>query len=176
MFETFRDCFIESGFSVHEWNLDIRYISDKNEFCALKIQLDPNHLRPGSAHDFVIACPVLSLETCYRLPVGAPIELLDLKPEDHLRAVSFGCSVPDIEHLLENPTTPWSWPEVDETTRRQAVNLLFQKVAVAEVQAEAVFNREHRLLDHWQSFGFDWPTVEGHLQNIRGIHLIKGDT
>jgi hypothetical protein len=144
------------------------------ELVALEVQLDPAGLRPGTGSDFLVASPVLCLDTLYRLPDGAPTELRDLKPEDQRRAVSFGRAAADTELLLDTPGSSWIWPDVNEPVRRQAVNLLFQNVAVSAPQAEAVFNRDHCLVDRWQNFGFDWSVVEASLQEIEGIHLIKG--
>ena len=176
VFETFRNCFIDTGFNVHEWELNVRYVSDMPELVALEVQLDPAGLRSGAAYDFVVASPVLCLDTRYRLPDGAPIELRDLQPEDQRRAMSFGRAAADTDLLLDTPGSFWIWPEVDEPVRRQAVNFLFQNVAVSAPQAEALFNRDHHLVDRWQSFGFDWSTVEGSLQEVEGLHRIKGDT
>jgi len=176
VFEPFRDCFIDTGFNVHEWELNVRYMSDKPELTALEVQLDPADLSSGDAYDFVVASPVLCLDTHYRLPDGAPIELRDLQPEDQRRAMSFGRVAVDTENLLDTPASFWFWPEVDEPIRRQAINLLFQKVALSGPQPDALFSRDQCLADRWQSFGFDWSVIEGSLERIEGVHRIKGDT
>ncbi|WP_146074399.1 hypothetical protein [Pokkaliibacter plantistimulans] len=176
VFETFRDCFIDTGFSVQEWELNVRYVSDKSELCALEVQLEPADLLSGSTHEFRIASPVLCLDTRYRLPDGAPVELRELQPEDQRRAVSFGRDAPNTELLLEIPASPWIWPEVNEPIRRQAVNLLFQNVAISAPQAEALFNRDHNLAERWQNLGFGWSAVEARLQEVEGVHRIKGNT
>ncbi|QLF93733.1 hypothetical protein HW090_11225 [Pseudomonas sp. ABC1] len=176
VFETFRNCFIGTGFNVHEWELNVRYVSGMPELSALEVQLDPACLGSGAAYDFVVSSPVLCMDTRYRLPDGAPIELRDLQPEDQRRALSFGRAAEDTGLLLDTPDSFWIWPEVDEPDRQQAVNFLFQNVAVSASQNEALFNRDHHLVDLWQSVGFDWSAVEGSLQEVEGLHRIKGDT
>lgn len=175
VFGTFRDCFIDTGFNVHEWELNVRYMADKSELFALRIQLELDRLRPGTAYEFIIASPVLCLDTRYRLPNGVPVELHDQQPEDQRRAMSFCHAAVDSELFLDTPTSSWIWPKVDDPTRRQAANFLFQNVAVSDPQAEVFFNRDHYLVDRWQSFGFDWSVVERSLQGVKGLHRIKGD-
>lgn len=175
VFETFEDCFIDTGFNVLEWELNVRYVPEMSELLALKVELEPADLQSGTEYDFLIANPVLCLDTRYRLPQGAPVELADLLPEDRRRAIRFGRAAPETEQLHDAPPSPWIWPEVDEPARQQAVNFLFQKIDVPDAQAEALFNREHGLADRWQCFGFNWASVEESLQEIQGLHRIRGD-
>lgn len=175
VFESFQDCFIDTGINIHEWELKVRRVPDMTGLFALEVELDPADLRSGTAHEFELASPVLCLDTHYRLPEGASVELRYLRPEDECRATSFGHAAPDTEQLHDTPPSPWIWPEVDKQARQQAVNSLFQKITAPDALAEVLFNREHVLADRWQRFGFDWSSVEGSLHVIEGLHRIRGD-
>lgn len=172
MFSTFRDCFVETGFNVQEREFDVRYVPDQGKLFVLKVELDPANLRSGTACEFLVASPVLRLDTRYRVPEGAPVELRDLQPKDQHRIKKFGRAAPGTEQLHDTPPSSWTWPKVNEHARQQAVSSLFQEIAVPDAHAEVLFNREHCLTDRWRCLGFDWPTVEASLQQIEALHHI----
>lgn len=175
VFDTFHDCFGDTGFHVNEWELSVRYVSQENvEMAALKVPLDVADLQPGGTSEYSLVSPVLCLETHYCLPDGAPTELLKLQPENQRHIMGFSSAVVTTEQLLDEPTSTWCWPEVDAVDRLQAAEHLFRKVAHSTpAESEVLFNRQHNLVERWKGFGFSWAVVAERLQDIEGIHPIR---
>lgn len=177
VFEAFEGCFVDTGFNANEWDISVRYVRQPTEYLALKVEIDPATLRPGNLGDFLVASPVLCLDTRYSLPEAAKAVCQELLPEDHdhLRSLSFGLGVSDNAELHDAPPSSWVWPEVDELTRQQAVRRLFEEVTILNSRAEAIFNREHELVDRWQCFAFDKANIMASLKEGDGVHYIRGD-
>lgn len=176
VFDTFHDCFGDTGFHVNEWELSVRYVPQENvEMAALKVPLEVADLQPGGTSEYTLVSPVLCLDTYYCLPDGAPAELREHQPEDQRHIVSFSSAVVVPKKLLDEPTSTWCWPEVGAVDRQQAAEHVFQKLAVSTPLAgEALFNRQHSLVKRWQEFCIDWAVVVERLQDIEGIHPIRG--
>ena len=177
VFENFHDCFGDTGFHVNEWELSVRYMPHENvEMAVLQVPLDVVDLQSGGIFEYALVSPVLCLETHYCLPDGAPTELLERQPENQRHIVSFSSAVVVTEQLLDEPNSTWCWPEVDVFDRKQAAEHLFHKLAHSTpAESESLFNRQHSLVERWQSFGFDWAVIAERLQDIEGIHPVRGE-
>ena len=177
VFENFHDCFGDTGFHVSDWDLGVRYAPQENvEMVTLKVPLAVTDLQAGGTSEYAFVSPVICLDTHYCLPNGAPSGLLELQPENQRRSVSFNNTVVVSGQLLDEPNSAWCWPDVDASDRQQAAEHLFRELAHSSFTgSEALFNRHHRLVERWQSLGFDWTVVTGRLQAIEGIHLIQGE-
>lgn len=172
VFENFRECFINTGFKAHEWELNVRYVTQMTGL-ALEVEVDPASLRSGAEGGYLVTSPVLCLDTRYSPPEGMLLELRNLQPKDQHRSVSFGRVVPDSLKLYDKPPSSWVWPITDQRDREYAVNLLFQKVASTDSPTEMIFNREHTLADRWQCYELDWSIIESSLEEIEGLYRIR---
>lgn len=177
IFEDFTNCFIDSGFHQHEWELIVRFVNNDSGPRAIKFELDSGLLRQGDQCEYTFCSPVLCLTTLYSLPSGAPESLLEQTPYDHYQTASFIILNEDTlkpSQLHERPTSPWVWPEIDPDYRDQVIEYLFQQIDVNTENTERFFNRSHVLKDRWRSLGFDWSTIEPELKT-NGLHRIHGD-
>jgi len=176
VFETFHDCFSDIGFYTNEWELSVWRVPQENaETTALQVPLNVVDLQPAGAFEYSLVSPVLCLETHYRLPDGAPPELLERQPENQQHIARFSSAVISTGPLIDEPNSTWCWPAVDAFDRQKATEYLFHELAHSTpTEGEVLFDRQHSLVERWQSFGFDWTAVTARLREIEGIHLIRG--